>query len=481
MAWQINPRLSGRTGGAVSPRPQGVAKDWRRRTVPARPHSSAHPLTFSGVASRLSILPWTQEEENGSWDGFPSRPTDFIHPPTYWTRTPMAPASQSNPYTRIGGEGEEGTSSPSDAFPAPRPTYRITGRQAKPSVTSPTVSHHSVKGDGTQEDQWSQTPPTVPTGLSNSPVRARPSSASSSTAALPPRDSPYSRPRSPGLGKGDRHRKNASYSSASATLEGHGDTTLPGTMDDGIQLRKMNHGSERRDDPSRHALPAGLSDAWPLERISAAEEDDTILLAEHTGAHNTAQGGSRLSRHPLSSPTTPRFRLGGINEDRYEMGMGLDEDRGMGYDREGDDEEDMAAEDVSGAFDLQKLGSGHMDDIAVYIRDERIRWVYLLIEDPSSSKMAFYVSVFVAISILFGAFITVIETIPFLRSDELNIGWSAIDTAIILIYTIELALRIFAHSDRLEHFVNFALSPLTLIDLAVVLVYYINWGLGHEP
>lgn len=50
-----------------------------------------------------------------------------------------------------------------------------------------------------------------------------------------------------------------------------------------------------------------------------------------------------------------------------------------------------------------------------------------------------------------------IETIPFLRSEELNIGWFAIDTTIILIYTIELTLRIFAHSDNLEHFATFLL------------------------
>lgn len=298
----------------------------------------------------------------------------------------MTPGSHSNPYSQFDGTEEEETSNPSDTFPAPRPTYRITGRQARPAATSSTTTSSdpvrrgeegSKEGEGGETEEFPHrhhqgqaSSSAVPDGLVNSPARhPRPTSASSSTAALPPRDIPYTaHPRPPGPGKGNRHKKNASYSSASATFEGHVDgitSTGSTTLEEGIQLRKLTHGSERREDPaSGHSPAKPLSNAWPLERISTTEEDDAILLAEHTGANNTAQGGARLNRHPLSSPTTPRFRLGGMNEDRYEMGTGSDGSGDMGY----RDEDELNEGGMSGAFDLQKLGSGHMDDIAMYIR-----------------------------------------------------------------------------------------------------------------
>ncbi|CAG8588789.1 4455_t:CDS:2 [Ambispora leptoticha] len=80
------------------------------------------------------------------------------------------------------------------------------------------------------------------------------------------------------------------------------------------------------------------------------------------------------------------------------------------------------------------------------MRNDWKRELFLLLEDPSSSHPAFYVNVFVSFCIVLSAVLTTIETIPTFRSTDSSV-WFNFETTIVVIFTIEYALRVLAHSD----------------------------------
>ncbi|KAI8050273.1 hypothetical protein BDF22DRAFT_696383 [Syncephalis plumigaleata] len=138
-------------------------------------------------------------------------------------------------------------------------------------------------------------------------------------------------------------------------------------------------------------------------------------------------------------------------------------------------------------LDLPTHEGGYMDILDLTERNRTAasihniwkRQFYLLMEDPSSSGAAFFVSVFVVCMIVVSAVIATIETIPKFRSGETPI-WFAIETAVVALLAIEAALRIYAHSDTAQRLVNFMLSPMTIIDTLVVLLYIIAYALGSD-
>ncbi|KAI8996939.1 hypothetical protein BDB01DRAFT_840509 [Pilobolus umbonatus] len=75
------------------------------------------------------------------------------------------------------------------------------------------------------------------------------------------------------------------------------------------------------------------------------------------------------------------------------------------------------------------------------------RKLYLLLEEPSSSRGAFWTNVVVSFLIVFSAVTTTIETIPSFRSTESNKVWFHLESAMVSLFTLEYLLRMFAHSD----------------------------------
>ncbi|KAJ9083262.1 hypothetical protein DSO57_1036426 [Entomophthora muscae] len=99
------------------------------------------------------------------------------------------------------------------------------------------------------------------------------------------------------------------------------------------------------------------------------------------------------------------------------------------------------------------------------------RTLYLLMEDPSSSRTAFLVNIFLAGVILFSVMLTTIETIPAVRELQWKL-WSHFELATVILFTLELCLRIAAHSGNSNHLRKFLTAPLTILDFLAVLPFY---------
>ncbi|KAL1918073.1 uncharacterized protein VTP21DRAFT_3339 [Calcarisporiella thermophila] len=99
--------------------------------------------------------------------------------------------------------------------------------------------------------------------------------------------------------------------------------------------------------------------------------------------------------------------------------------------------------------------------------------LYLILEDPSHSRLAFWVNVAVSLLILVSIILTTVETIPEARAIGDGV-WFKIETAFVFTFTIELILRLIAHSDSLRLLGAFFTSPLVILDFAAILPYYIE-------
>ncbi|CAG8623543.1 3632_t:CDS:10 [Paraglomus brasilianum] len=112
----------------------------------------------------------------------------------------------------------------------------------------------------------------------------------------------------------------------------------------------------------------------------------------------------------------------------------------------------------------------------------RTNWkkeLFLLLEDPSSSRPAFSVNVFVSFSIVLSAVLTTIETIPSFRATESSV-WFSFETTIVLIFSIEYLLRLIAHSDSAKQLLKFVTAPLAVIDFIAIMPYYIELIFHHD-
>ncbi|KAI7872963.1 hypothetical protein BDF14DRAFT_1716111 [Spinellus fusiger] len=114
------------------------------------------------------------------------------------------------------------------------------------------------------------------------------------------------------------------------------------------------------------------------------------------------------------------------------------------------------------------------------------RTVYLLLEDPSSSDSAFWTNIAVSFLIVFSALTTTIETIPAFRSAESSRVWKCfiyrlnVETAMVLLFSLEYMLRIFAHSDTFAMLARFFLSPISIIDFISIVPFYIELLAQHD-
>ncbi|KAG0335535.1 hypothetical protein BG004_008408 [Podila humilis] len=113
------------------------------------------------------------------------------------------------------------------------------------------------------------------------------------------------------------------------------------------------------------------------------------------------------------------------------------------------------------------------------IRNPFKRRLFLLLEDPSSSRAAFALNAWVSFAIVLSAIITTIETIPAFRSTDTAV-WFYFETIMVAFFTIELGARIIAHSDSIKQLKRFLISPLAIIDFLSIIPYYVELALTKD-
>ncbi|CAO3597616.1 unnamed protein product [Absidia cylindrospora] len=100
--------------------------------------------------------------------------------------------------------------------------------------------------------------------------------------------------------------------------------------------------------------------------------------------------------------------------------------------------------------------------------------LYLLLEEPSSSRAAFWTNIIVSFLIVSSALMTTIETIPAFRSAESNRVWFHLESTMVALFTLEYILRLFAHSDSIKMLKNFIIAPISIIDFISIVPFYIE-------
>ena len=74
------------------------------------------------------------------------------------------------------------------------------------------------------------------------------------------------------------------------------------------------------------------------------------------------------------------------------------------------------------------------------------RKLYRLLEQPTSSKAAFVVHMFITFLIVFSAFVTVLETVPAVHEISTRV-WFGLETSVVALFTIEYLARLIAWSN----------------------------------
>ncbi|KAF8903672.1 hypothetical protein CPB84DRAFT_1835815 [Gymnopilus junonius] len=101
------------------------------------------------------------------------------------------------------------------------------------------------------------------------------------------------------------------------------------------------------------------------------------------------------------------------------------------------------------------------------------RRLYKLLEQPTSSKAAFIVHMFVTFMIVFSAFVTVLETVPAVHEISTRV-WFGLETSVVALFTIEYIARLIAWSNTWSSLFSWVLSFYGVIDLLSVLPYYLE-------
>ncbi|KAI8069459.1 hypothetical protein BC940DRAFT_236916, partial [Gongronella butleri] len=102
------------------------------------------------------------------------------------------------------------------------------------------------------------------------------------------------------------------------------------------------------------------------------------------------------------------------------------------------------------------------------------RALYQLLEEPSSSRPAFWTNIIISFLIVASAVMTTIETIPAFRSAESNRVWFHLESTMVALFTLEYLLRLFAHSDSLTMLKKFVFAPISIIDFISIVPFYIE-------
>ncbi|PAV15548.1 voltage-gated potassium channel [Pyrrhoderma noxium] len=113
------------------------------------------------------------------------------------------------------------------------------------------------------------------------------------------------------------------------------------------------------------------------------------------------------------------------------------------------------------------------------IHPEWKRTLHELLEHPNASPASFVVHVAITALILLSAVVTVSETIPAFHATSPNI-WFGIETALVVLFTIEYIARSLAWSVTWRSFMSWAFSFFGIIDLLAILPYYVELLLGVD-
>lgn len=113
--------------------------------------------------------------------------------------------------------------------------------------------------------------------------------------------------------------------------------------------------------------------------------------------------------------------------------------------------------------------------VAANMRSAWKRKLYLLMEEPSSGREAFYVHIAVTGAILFSVVLTTLSTLPSFHTNpvasKILFGF---DTTIVILFTAEYLARTLAHTDSWSQYYNWATSFFAVLDLLSILPYYIE-------
>ncbi|KAI3632211.1 hypothetical protein MIR68_010047 [Amoeboaphelidium protococcarum] len=120
---------------------------------------------------------------------------------------------------------------------------------------------------------------------------------------------------------------------------------------------------------------------------------------------------------------------------------------------------------------------------AAYIRNRYKRWAYLVMEDPSSSYLAFTWNILLALLILLNALVMIIETMPSMNNEDTIPGRFFLYAEIVVlgIFAVEFAVRLYGHTYNLEKFLSFCRSPLFIIDILAFCPFFIELIVSGKP
>ncbi|KAJ1973831.1 hypothetical protein H4R34_004942, partial [Dimargaris verticillata] len=116
---------------------------------------------------------------------------------------------------------------------------------------------------------------------------------------------------------------------------------------------------------------------------------------------------------------------------------------------------------------------------ALYMRSDWKRQLFLFTEDPSSGTWAFIFNVTVCALIFISVVVSVVETLPSVFFWNPNF-WFYTETVFVALFTLEYIVRLLAHSDSLRQFLRHVFSFLSIVDLAAIVPYYVQIGIGRD-
>lgn len=110
------------------------------------------------------------------------------------------------------------------------------------------------------------------------------------------------------------------------------------------------------------------------------------------------------------------------------------------------------------------------DDRLDDIRNSWKRYLFGLLEIPTSSSGAFLIHCLMTVLILLSALVTILETVPAFHSISASV-WFGVETSLVALFTIEYVLRCYAWSDTWTSLFKWVVSFFGIIDILSVLPY----------
>lgn len=97
----------------------------------------------------------------------------------------------------------------------------------------------------------------------------------------------------------------------------------------------------------------------------------------------------------------------------------------------------------------------------------------LLLDEPSSSRPAFFCSMLIALTIIASSVAAIVETVPVYYKSQARL-WFIFETVVVTIFSLEFAIRCYAHSSTGRQFARFLFSFYTITDIFAIAPYYLG-------